>query len=128
MSDPKEQLTGGRLRVALSNALSQVLVDYTGRGPEQAKTAIADDTVVCMFHGSLNRAERKLAQTGKEDLVLEVRRSYQQAMGPDLSAAVSALTGRTVVAFMSDNHIEPDLAVEVFVLSPDDPIPAESVG
>ena len=26
--------------------------------------------------------------------------------------------GRKVVGFMSDNHIDPDLAVEVFVLEP----------
>jgi hypothetical protein len=26
--------------------------------------------------------------------------------------------GRTVVALMSDNHIDPDVAVEVFVLAP----------
>jgi uncharacterized protein YbcI len=27
-------------------------------------------------------------------------------------------TGRKVIGFMSDNHIDPDLAVEVFVLEP----------
>ena len=32
--------------------------------------------------------------------------------------AVEELTGRDVVAFMSNNHIDPDLAVEVFVLRP----------
>jgi uncharacterized protein YbcI len=40
-------------------------------------------------------------------------------MREDLVAAVEALTGRSVLAFMSDNHIEPDLACEVFVLEPD---------
>ena len=115
-SEPEQQLTGGPLRVAISNALSQVLVDYTGRGPERARTSIDDTTVVCLFHGTLNRAERKLAQSGKGDLVLEIRRSFQQAMGPDLAEAVSRLTGRRVTAFMSDNHLDPDLAVEIFVL------------
>jgi uncharacterized protein YbcI len=31
---------------------------------------------------------------------------------------VSGLTGREVVAFMSNNHIDPDLGVEIFVLAP----------
>jgi uncharacterized protein YbcI len=31
---------------------------------------------------------------------------------------VEELTGRTVVGFMSDNHANPDLGVEVFVLEP----------
>jgi hypothetical protein len=36
---------------------------------------------------------------------------------PSISA-VQELAGRRVVAFMSDNHIDPDLAVEVFILKP----------
>ena len=31
---------------------------------------------------------------------------------------IEELTGRKVIGFMSDNHIDPDLAVEVFVLEP----------
>jgi hypothetical protein len=31
---------------------------------------------------------------------------------------VEALTGRKVIAFMSDNHVEPDMAVEIFVVEP----------
>lgn len=36
-----------------------------------------------------------------------------------MSAEIQRLTGREVVGFMSDNHIDPDLGVEVFVLHPD---------
>ena len=39
-------------------------------------------------------------------------------METDLSREIEELTGRKVVGFMSDNHIDPDLAVEVFVLEP----------
>jgi hypothetical protein len=39
-------------------------------------------------------------------------------MRSDCIAAIEALTDRTVTAFMSANHIEPDLAAEVFVLEP----------
>jgi uncharacterized protein YbcI len=42
-------------------------------------------------------------------------------MGGELRAGVEALTGRRVVAFMSANHVEPDLAAEIFVLG--DPLP-----
>jgi hypothetical protein len=31
---------------------------------------------------------------------------------------VEELTDRDVVAFLSNNHIDPDLAVEIFVLAP----------
>jgi hypothetical protein len=51
--------------------------------------------------------------------VLDMRRAYQDAMRSDCIAAIEDLTGRTVQAFMSANHIDPDLAAEVFVLKPD---------
>ena len=39
-------------------------------------------------------------------------------MRDDLVAIVERQLGRTVIAFMSQNHIDPDLAVEVFILGP----------
>jgi hypothetical protein len=39
-------------------------------------------------------------------------------MGADLIEIVETHTERTVVAFMSDNHIDPDLAAEIFILEP----------
>ena len=34
---------------------------------------------------------------------------------------IEDLTGRKVIGFMSDNHIDPDIAVEVFILEPAGP-------
>ena len=39
-------------------------------------------------------------------------------MREDLVAVVERQLDRKVIAFMSQNHIDPDLAVEVFVLEP----------
>jgi hypothetical protein len=39
-------------------------------------------------------------------------------MRDDLIAIVERQLDRNVIAFMSQNHIDPDLAVEVFVLEP----------
>jgi uncharacterized protein YbcI len=50
--------------------------------------------------------------------VIEMRRSFQQTMREDLTAAVEMLTERKVIAFMSDSQLEPDYSVEVFVLAP----------
>jgi hypothetical protein len=41
-------------------------------------------------------------------------------MGDDMIGAVTTLTGRHVNALMSDNHLVPDLAIECFVLAPND--------
>jgi uncharacterized protein YbcI len=51
-------------------------------------------------------------------LVREMRKAYQDTMGPELTAGIQKITGREVMAFLSDNHIDPDIAVETFVLHP----------
>jgi uncharacterized protein YbcI len=50
--------------------------------------------------------------------VLEVRHDYQLVMKKDLVQTVEDVLDRKVIAFMSDNHLDPDLAVEVFILEP----------
>jgi hypothetical protein len=40
-------------------------------------------------------------------------------MRDEMTREVEALTGRRVIAFMSDNHVDPDLAIECFQLAPD---------
>jgi uncharacterized protein YbcI len=40
-------------------------------------------------------------------------------MREDAIASIEKLTGRKVAAFISANHINPDLAAELFVLEPD---------
>jgi uncharacterized protein YbcI len=62
------------------------------------------------------RGERKLVESGKEERVLQLRHDFQMAMRDDLVKVVEATLERKVIAFMSQNHIDPDLAVEVFVL------------
>ena len=45
--------------------------------------------------------------------------SDEQQQGGSLHAAISAaITGRPVTAFLSDNHIDPDVGIECFQLGP----------
>jgi uncharacterized protein YbcI len=106
----------GPLYAALSNAVVRIVHDYTGRGPTTARTSIRDDVVVVVLQETLLKAEHSLIDAGNRDLVIEMRRSFQQTMREDFSAAVETLTERTVIAFMSDSQLEPDYSVEVFVL------------
>jgi uncharacterized protein YbcI len=111
--------TGGELAVALSNGMVQILRRYTGRGPTKARTTIGRDHVLIMLQDTLTRGEQTLVEGGYDEEVLHVRRRYQEVMRPEASGMVEELTGRKVIGFMSDNHVNPDLAVEVFVLEPD---------
>jgi uncharacterized protein YbcI len=119
MRAPAQQQLDGPLHAALSNAVVRIVHEYTGRGPSLARTSIRDNVVVVMLQETLLKAEHSLIDDGKARLVIEMRRSFQQTMREDLSAAVEALTERTVIAFMSDSQLEPDYSVEVFVLEPE---------
>jgi len=108
----------GRLSSAISSAMVHLLHEYSGRGPTRARTTIGDDLVVCLLADTLTNSERKLVEAGEERLVLEQRSAIQRMMSGEATRAIEALIGRNVTAFMSNNHIDPDLAVETFVLAP----------
>jgi uncharacterized protein YbcI len=113
-----DTLHGGQLNAAISNAVVHVFADYIGRGPTKARTSMRDDVVLCVLENNLTKAERSLVAGGREEIVLEARRAHQSTMRGELVAKVQQLTGRKVVAFMSDHHIDPDIATETFVLEP----------
>jgi uncharacterized protein YbcI len=92
--------------------------EYTGRGPTKARTYLNDDLVTVVLQDTLTKGERSLVGDDLEDLVLTMRKAFQGTMRRDLIDGVEAIIGREVVAFLSDNHINPDIAVEVFLLAP----------
>jgi uncharacterized protein YbcI len=108
----------GELAAAISNAVVGALTRTTGRGPTKAKTTIGDNGVFVVLQDTLTRGEQVLADAGESVAVLDLRRRWQRVMQADVSREIERLTGRKVIGFMSDNHIDPDLAVEVFVLEP----------
>jgi uncharacterized protein YbcI len=62
------------------------------------------------------KAEKTLADEGEEGLVRGVRQVFQGKFRDDANSIIERATGRRVRAFLSDHAIEPDVAVEVFVL------------
>ena len=108
----------GELTAEISNRVVQALARTTGRGPTKAKTTLGENGVFVVLQDTLTRGEQNLAAAGEEATVLDLRRKWQIVMREDVSAEIEDLTGRKVIGFMSDSHIDPDLAVEVFVLEP----------
>jgi uncharacterized protein YbcI len=113
-----EQQAGKPPTAEIANEAVGVLREYTGRGPTRAKTMINEDVVTVLFADTLTKGERRLAENGHAERILELRHDFQQVMRDDLVAIVERHLKRKVIAFMSQNHIDPDLAVEVFVLEP----------
>jgi uncharacterized protein YbcI len=102
----------------ISTGAVQLLHEYTGRGPTKAKTVINDDLVTVVLADTLTKGEAKLAHNGHGDRVMQLRHDYQLVMRDELVGLVERQLDRKVIAFMSQNHIDPDLAIELFVLEP----------
>jgi uncharacterized protein YbcI len=115
---PEGSVRDGELAAKISNTVVRALSRTTGRGPTKAKTTLGANGVFVVLQDTLTRGEQTLADAGESAAVLDLRHRWQMVMKKDVSREIEELTGRKVIGFMSDNHIDPDLAVEVFVLEP----------
>lgn len=111
-------LSGGELNAAITRELVRIHTSAIGRGPRKSYSFHSGDTLVTIMLGVLTRAEQTLVSYREGEAVLATRRLSQRAMAEEMKAVVARLTGREVLACMSDNHIDPDMAVQVFILAP----------
>ncbi len=116
--DDSQSSAGGAKSAAISNLTVQLLSQYTGRGPTKARTFFNPDMVTVVLQDTLTKGEITLVHKGHHAKVLDTRKTFQEVMGEELVAGVEEVLGRKVLAFLSANHIEPDIAVETFILVP----------
>jgi len=96
----------------------QLHLEYYGKGPKKARSYMVNDTLISILKGGFTTVETTLIDEGKAGPVHEMRRSFQAAMEERFRAVVERATGRGVIAYMSQIHTDPDMAVELFVLEP----------
>jgi uncharacterized protein YbcI len=109
----------GRLADQISTDAVQLFSEYTGRGPTKVHTIINRNSFAIVLRDTLTKGERSLVEAGRAEEVLRSRHAYQDVMREELTNVVEQATQRKVIAFMSDNHIDPDAAVEFFLLEPE---------
>jgi uncharacterized protein YbcI len=114
----QREATPGEVLASISTGLVQLHSRFYGKGPTKAKTHMVNDTVICILRGGFTTVERTLIDQGDVDAVYEIRRSFQAVMEEQFTAIVEEATGRHVIAYMSQIHHNPDLAIEIFVLEP----------
>jgi uncharacterized protein YbcI len=124
MSVSPDTAQRGEVAAAISSAVVKLLREYTGRGPTKARTYIDENFISVVLEDTLTMGERSLVKDGRTELVLTTRKAFQDTMAEQLIAAVERHSGRSVRAFLSSNHIDPDIAIESFLLhrrNEDDP-------
>jgi uncharacterized protein YbcI len=115
-------LTGGKLLAAISTSIVAILREHYGRGPMKAKTYALDDIIVVVMRGSgFTPLEQTIMNSGQPGRVVEMREDFQRVMEDRYKETIRELTGRNVVAFLSQAHVEPDITIEIFFV--DGPLP-----
>jgi uncharacterized protein YbcI len=112
----RTQLLGGRLLAEITDRLILLIREHYGRGPLKAKTYVLDNLIVCVLSDGYIALEKTMMQGGEPDRVLDMRRDFQRLMKTRYSEMIEELTGRKVLAFLSQTHVEPDLSVEMFLM------------
>ena len=116
-NDLTQPLAGQALLDAITDAIVTLHLRYHGRVPETAEThLLGGDLVVCKLGGIYTDVEKTLIELQHTRAVHNTRRQFQTATRHKFIEVVERLTGRTVAAFISNYHVGPDLAVELFLL------------
>ena len=110
-------LEGDELHAAINEAMIALHERYHHRPPSTSRTqALDEDLIVCVMGGVFTDVEKTMIELQRSTIVQETRSAFQEAMEQRFIDAVERLSGRHVIAFISNTHVGPDLEVEVFVL------------
>ena len=92
---------------------------YHHRVPVTAKTLLmSDELLACVMGGVYTDVEKTLIEMQRQTVVQDSRSAFQDAMQDRFIGEVERLSGRRVLAFISNSHVGPDLEIELFVLAP----------
>ena len=121
-SEQVSPLEGGQLLGAISTSIVSILREHYGRGPMKAKTYALDDIIVVVLRGSgFTPLEKTIMDSGEPNRVVAMREDFQRVMAERYKQTIEELTGRNVVAFLSQAHVDPDITIEIFFI--DGPLP-----
>jgi uncharacterized protein YbcI len=113
-------LTGDALLAGVNDAMIAFHERYYHRPPGTAKTMmLGDDLLACVLGGVYTDVEKTMIELQRSTIVQETRNAFQTAMQDKFIAAIERLSGRTVLVFVSNHHVGPDIEIELFMLKPE---------
>jgi uncharacterized protein YbcI len=117
MPAPNAPLAGDELLAAVTDAMIAIHERYYHRSPVTAKTLLlGDDLLACVLGGVYTDVEKTMIELQRSTIVQETRNAFQTAMQDKFIGAIESLSGRRVLAFISNHHVGPDIEIELFML------------
>jgi uncharacterized protein YbcI len=119
MPAPETVLSGDELLTAVTDAMVELHERYHHRVPVTAKTQLlGGDLLACVLGGVYTDVEKTMIELQRTTIVQETRSAFQNAMQQKFISVVERLSGRRVLAFISNHHVGPDMEIELFLLTP----------
>ena len=113
-------LTGDALLEAVTDAMVELHERYHHRAPATAKTQLLGGALLaCVLGGVYTDVEKTMIELQRTTIVQQTRSAFQNAMQQKFIDTVERLSGRGVLAFISNHHVGPDIEIELFLLQPD---------
>jgi uncharacterized protein YbcI len=112
-------LVGGELLDAVTVVMVDLHQRYYDRVLVSAKSLLmGGDLLVMVLGGVCMAVEQTMIELQRSIVVGETRRAFQTAMADKFIGAVERLSGRHVLAFTSNHHVDPDIETEISMLQP----------
>lgn len=109
-------LRGEELLTAVTAAMIALHERYHHRAPVSAKSQmLGDDLLACVLGGVYTEVEKTMIELQRGPVVQETRSAFQAAMQQRFIDEVERLSGREILAFISNQHVGPDVEVELFM-------------
>ncbi len=119
MPVPDPPLSGEFLLLAVTSEMVALHQRYYHREPVTAKSLmLGDDLLACVMSGVYTDVEKTMIELQRATVVQETRSAFQNAMQQTFISVVERLSGRSVLAFISNHHVGPDVEIELFMLRP----------
>jgi uncharacterized protein YbcI len=117
MASPSPPFYGEALLTAVTAEMVDLHERYHHRAPANAKTQLLEDDLIAVILGGIyTDVEKTMIELQRVTVVQETRSAFQDAMQQRFIDVVERLSGRDVLAFISNSHVGPDLEIELFVL------------
>lgn len=116
MFAPTAPLVGEELLAAVTEEMVAMHERYHHRVPASAKTQLLEDDLLAVVMGGVySDVEKTMIELQRSTVVQETRSAFQNTMQRSFISEVERLSGRDVLAFISNHHVGPDVEVELFM-------------
>ena len=109
-------MSGDDLLSAVTRSMVALHERYHHRLPATAKAQLLEDDLLAVVMGGVyTDVEKTMIELQRGTVVQETRSAFQDAMQQKFIDEVERLSGREVLAFISNQHVGPDIEIELFV-------------